>query len=328
MDIKKEVEALDKELGLLEKKTPLSNTSVSVTIARCHPIEISSATAVIPEKEAVRIENEGTVTSQFLEDEICDNIYMSCLARVATMSLAERRTAEGMSQAAKEWDAVEKKAKRDIAKLQRILEKARVETLEAKGKLDLTQPHVHGEDAYKKAHHDYEVRKLSEELASARVATAEATLFAIEVRDTAQSDGAADDIKEALGEEKAASDALDAATAPSFKNLYSCTLSATQPQIAPVLPPVLTSSSTSSSSSSNNSATSQNNQLADQGSKSVDLFQKAVVSKADRAGQDITLMEQVQGKIETAAITRARFIEFVKSDAQQRDDDAAELDAL
>ncbi|HLB33228.1 MAG TPA: hypothetical protein VJK54_03230, partial [Chthoniobacterales bacterium] len=82
----------------------------------------------------------------------------------------------------------------------------------------------------------------------------------------------------------------------------------------------------SSSSSNNNIISSQD--VSESTPQPTGRFQVAVGYKGDRADKDVVLMQRAQEKIETAAITRAEFIKFVRDDAQQRDDDAAELDAL
>ncbi|HLB34765.1 MAG TPA: hypothetical protein VJK54_11105, partial [Chthoniobacterales bacterium] len=190
--------------------SPVGNSSSNAAITGQRGVE-STATALTEES------GEGTGVSKFLEDEICNNIYMSCLAKVATISLAERKTAEGISQEMKEWVAAEKKAKRDVEKSKKVLEKATRERETAGKKLDSFKASLHGKAYIDEAYYEFQVKELAEKLAEARVATAEATLFAIEVKDTAQSAGAAADIKEAIEEERKAFDALTAATVHSSR---------------------------------------------------------------------------------------------------------------
>ncbi|HLB34412.1 MAG TPA: hypothetical protein VJK54_09300, partial [Chthoniobacterales bacterium] len=213
-------EALGEQLGIFGKKAALSKTPVGIanTTAAIHsPIGSSSSNIAISGHGAIETtveENtERTDVNKFLEQEICNNIYMSCLAKVTMMSLAERQTAEGISQEMKEWAAAEKKAIRDVSKSKKILEKAARERETAGKKLDSFKASLHGKAYIDEAYYEFQVKELAEKLAEARVTTAEATLFAIEVKDTAQSAGAADDIKEAIEEEKNAYDVLEAATA-------------------------------------------------------------------------------------------------------------------
>ncbi len=74
--------------------------------------------------------------NQSLEDDICNNIYQSCLLRVAEMSLDKKlitggRFEEGAKEVA-EWVAKEKVAIIVKEKCERSLAKAKEETLEAK----------------------------------------------------------------------------------------------------------------------------------------------------------------------------------------------------
>ncbi|HLB34334.1 MAG: hypothetical protein A3F67_04430 [Verrucomicrobia bacterium RIFCSPHIGHO2_12_FULL_41_10] len=172
----------------------------------------SEAGAALTHDEAA----EENSTNTFLEDEICNNIYTSCLAKVAAMSQSRSLIAGGNAEAAlqeaKEWDAAEKKAKRDVDKSKRALDKARKEKEAAEKKLDSSKASIHGKAYADEAYYNFQVKELAEELADARVVTAEATLMAIEVRGTAQSAGAEADLAEAREEERAACEALEKAT--------------------------------------------------------------------------------------------------------------------
>ena len=169
----------------------------------------SSATTPIKSEEEVIKETD---CNTYLENEICNNIYMKCLAKVATMSQSRGfsiggNTAEAV-QAEKEWEAVKTMAESAVRKSEKALEKAKAETLAAKEKSDLTLERVHGVADYKKAKHDYNGKKLAEAFAEARVVTSEATLLAIQVKGTIQSAAVEAELKQAIAKEKIAKDAL------------------------------------------------------------------------------------------------------------------------
>src|SRR3990167_3535838 len=190
-------------------RSPIGNNSSSAAIS---VLSGSDAGAIQAHDEIA----EGNSTNTYLEDEICHNIYTSCLAKVAAMSQSRNLLAGGNAEAglqeAKEWDAAEKKAKRDVDKSKRALDKARKEKEAAEKKLDSSKASIHGKAYADEAYYNFQVKELAEELADARVVTAEATLMAIEVRGTAQSAGAEADLAEAREEERAACEALEKAT--------------------------------------------------------------------------------------------------------------------
>src|SRR3990167_11255005 len=221
MDIGKGAEALGEELGVFGKRVTSGKTSVVVT-AVASPVGSSSssvASASIVSQRAVETTaavvadetGEENSAAQFLEQEICDNIYLGCLAKVTTMSLSARASAEGIAQEAKEWAAAEQKAMRDVDKRKKELAKATKERTVAYKEMESADASFHGRDYVSKASADFKVKECAEQLAEAKVATAEATLFAIRVQDTAQNSGAKADLMEALEEEKKALQALEEA---------------------------------------------------------------------------------------------------------------------
>ncbi|HLB34577.1 MAG TPA: hypothetical protein VJK54_10135, partial [Chthoniobacterales bacterium] len=213
-------EALGKELGVFgERATP---SKVGVAATRSSVGNSPSNIAVSPQGAVEttgeeNAEENGNAINAFLEDEICNNIYMSCLAKVVGMSKSRGFVAaansEEAAQEAAEWAAAEKKASNDVRKSEKVLEKAKKETLAAEKKLNSATASLHGKAYADEAYYNFQVKELAEALAEARVATAQATLMAIEVRNTAQSAGAEADLAEAREEEKTAFDALAAATA-------------------------------------------------------------------------------------------------------------------
>ena len=221
MDIGKGAEALGEELGVFGKRVTSGKTSVVVT-AVASPVGSSSssvASASIVSQRAVETTaavvadetGEENSAAQFLEQEICDNIYLGCLAKVTTMSLSARASAEGIAQEAKEWAAAEQKAQRDVDKRKKELTKATKERTVAYKEMESADASFHGRDYVSKASADFKVKECAEQLAEARVATAEATLFAIRVQDTAQNSGAKNDLMDAIEEERLALQALEEA---------------------------------------------------------------------------------------------------------------------
>src|SRR3990167_4061523 len=223
MDIGKGAEALGEELGVFGKRVTSGKTSVVVT-AVASPVGSSSssvASASIVSQRAVETTaavvadetGEENSAAQFLEQEICDSIYLGCLAKVTTMSLSARASAEGIAKEAKEWAAAEQKAMRDVDKRKKELAKATKERTVAYKEMESADASFHGRDYVSKASADFKVKECAEQLAEAKVATAEATLFAIRVKDTAQNSGAKADLIEAIEEEKKALQALEEANA-------------------------------------------------------------------------------------------------------------------
>src|SRR3990167_4261594 len=212
-NVEEGIEKLRGDLGSSIKTPSPSKTVVAITTTTLSPIENSSSSAVQSRKEAPRgfdeISEENNTTVQFLEEEICNNIYLSCLAKVATMPFAERTRIEnilGVSEEAKEWVAAEQKAKNDVNKRQRELEEAIEEKKLANKEIDQVLPHrnEYGKDIIAKAYADQKVKECTEALAKARVVTAEATLFAIQVQGTVQNKGAQVDLEKAMSKEKEA----------------------------------------------------------------------------------------------------------------------------
>src|SRR3990167_7656068 len=221
MDIGKGAEALGEELGVFGKRVTSGKTSVVVT-AVASPVGSSSssvASASIVSQRAVETTaavvadetGEENSAAQFLEQEICDSIYLGCLAKVTTMSLSARASAEGIAQEAKECAAAEQKAQRDVDKRKKELTKATKERTVAYKEMESADASFHGRDYVSKASADFKVKECAEQLAEARVATAEATLFAIRVQDTAQNSGAKNDLMDAIEEERLALQALEEA---------------------------------------------------------------------------------------------------------------------
>src|SRR3990167_4364578 len=230
MDIGKGAEALGEELGVFGKRVTSGKTSVVVT-AVASPVGSSSssvASASIVSQRAVETTaavvadetGEENSAAQFLEQEICDNIYLGCLAKVATMSLSARASAEGIAQEAKEWAAAEQKAIRDVEKRKKELTKATKERTVAYKEMESADASFHGRDYVSKASADFKVKECAEQLAEAKVATAEATLFAIRVKDAAQNSGAKADLIEAIEEEKKALQALEEARAHDIEQSF------------------------------------------------------------------------------------------------------------
>ncbi|HLB33972.1 MAG TPA: hypothetical protein VJK54_07030, partial [Chthoniobacterales bacterium] len=224
--IGKRAKALGEELGVFGEKPTPSKVPVVATAVAYSPVGNSSssiASVITPGQRTVAATvavavaaneaGEENSTTQFLEQEICDNIYLGCLAKVATMSLSARASAEGIAQEAREWVAAEQKAIRDVEKRKKELTKATKERTVAYKEMESADASFHGRDYVSKASADFKVKECAEQLAEAKVATAEATLFAIRVKDTAQNSGAKADLIEAIEEEKKALQALEEANA-------------------------------------------------------------------------------------------------------------------
>ncbi|HLB32806.1 MAG TPA: hypothetical protein VJK54_01090, partial [Chthoniobacterales bacterium] len=230
MDIGKGAEALGEELGVFGKRVTSDKTSVVAT-AVASPVgssvlSVSSAMvsgqrAVVATAAVISDETgEENSAAQFLEKEICDNIYLGCLAKVTTMSLSARASAEGIAQEAKEWAAAEQKAKRDVEKSQQALEAATEEKkiIDKEIKMMLDDRTFHAGAIVTKAYRDFKIKELAEQLAKTRVETARATLYAIQVKGTAQSVGAETDLTEAITGEKFALQALEEAKVHATEN--------------------------------------------------------------------------------------------------------------
>src|SRR3990167_4002358 len=218
--IEKGAEFLGKELGVFGEKA----TSGKTTAVAYSPSGSSSSTAtsaMVPGQRAVGTTapvvanetGEENSTNQFLEDEICNNIYQSCLAKVALMSFEDRKTAEGIAQEKEEWEAAKDMATEDKERCERALTKATKAAAEAQKQFDSANAIVHGKAYADKAYYKWQVADLAEKLAEARVETARATLNALKFRNTAQRVKAEAQLVEAIEMECNASKALDAATA-------------------------------------------------------------------------------------------------------------------
>src|SRR3990167_6437352 len=185
--------------------SPVGNSSSSAAILEARDSD-AAATLTVDET------GEGDSTKAYLKNEICDNIYMACLAEVATMSLAQRKTAEGMIQEKEEWEAAKDMAMEEEAELKIILERAKGETLAAQKKFDSANAILHGKAYADEAYYNWQVKELAEKLAEARVTTSHATLNAIKFRNTAQRVKSEARLNEAIAMEYKASQALEAAT--------------------------------------------------------------------------------------------------------------------
>ena len=146
--------------------------------------------------------SENREVNKYLKNEIINNIYTECLAEVAKLTLNGCITAENFSKEADEWAAAKAAAEyyrgkyegdvrvfeRDKSDAKEAAEKCRRRaneaqlTLSKKAKeLDqLETQAIIARAAY--AESDYELKKLALQLAEARVGTARATCWAIEMK--------------------------------------------------------------------------------------------------------------------------------------------------
>ncbi|HLB33854.1 MAG TPA: hypothetical protein VJK54_06420, partial [Chthoniobacterales bacterium] len=176
-------------------------------------------------------EDNGIINSQinkYLKNEIINNIYTECLAEVAKFSLEGRVTAENASKEIAEWAAAkaaaeyyirkyeresrvcgreENKAKEIAEECKRKAEGALTVSKKAKELDQLEAKVVLARAAY--AESDYEFKKLALQLAEARVGTAHATLYAIEVKNNPSRGTAEVELAEC---QKIESDVLEAFT--------------------------------------------------------------------------------------------------------------------
>ena len=139
--------------------------------------------------------------NKYLKNEIINNIYTECLAEGAKLTLDGRITAENASKEAAEWAAAKAAAEYYRGKYEgdvRVFERDKSDAKEAaekcrrKAEVVLTVPKKTNEfdqletqaiiarAAY--AESDYELKKLALQLAEARVGTARATCWAIEMK--------------------------------------------------------------------------------------------------------------------------------------------------
>ncbi|HLB33140.1 MAG TPA: hypothetical protein VJK54_02780, partial [Chthoniobacterales bacterium] len=216
-NLEKGTAALRDELGVLGQRITPPQTPIAASASAYSSVgrtTISGQRAV--EATAVSTvdeRGEENSTAQLLKEEICNNIYLECIAKVATMSLAKRGTAEGISQEAKEWEAARHMAAEEERDCNNAWEEAKKETLAAQRKFDSANAIIHGKAYADEAYYDWQVKELVEKLAKARVTTAHETLNAIDLRNTAQHARAESRLKTAIETERKASDALEAATA-------------------------------------------------------------------------------------------------------------------
>src|SRR3990167_9523383 len=217
MDIGKGVEALGEELGVYGKRVTQSKAPVVATAVAYSPVGsnvFSSSSGGIVGQRAVTVtaavaaDEAGEEQSmvQLLEEEACNNIYLACFAKVANKALAERMSAEGISQETREWAAAEQEAIRDVNKSQQMLEAATDEKkiADKEIKMMLDDRTFHGGSVVAQAYRDFKVKELTEQFAKAKVVTAEATLYAIRVKNTAKSAAAEADLTAAITGEKVA----------------------------------------------------------------------------------------------------------------------------
>ncbi|HLB33288.1 MAG TPA: hypothetical protein VJK54_03530 [Chthoniobacterales bacterium] len=224
-NLKAGAEALGEELGVFGGRAAQLKTVVGTTAAAHTLVGNSSSSAAMIGQGGVEItaaltnedSEERADVHKFLEEEICDNIYKACLAKVATMSLAERQSAEGISQEAKEWTAARHMAAEEEKDFKNAWKKAKNETLAAQKKFDSANAIIHGKAYADEAYYNWQVKELAEQLAKARVITAHETLNAIQFRNTAQQNKVEVRLNLAIEKERKASDALAAATAHSSR---------------------------------------------------------------------------------------------------------------
>ncbi|OHE77362.1 MAG: hypothetical protein A3F67_05345 [Verrucomicrobia bacterium RIFCSPHIGHO2_12_FULL_41_10] len=85
MALKKGAEALGEELGVFGQRVTSGKAPVVATAVAYSPVGSSSSSMVVSGQRAVEATavvavdetGEGNTTAQFLEKEICDNIYLS-----------------------------------------------------------------------------------------------------------------------------------------------------------------------------------------------------------------------------------------------------------
>src|SRR3990167_7299762 len=87
-NLEKGIEDLKGVFGSSDKTASPSKTAVATTATTCFPVGSSSSSAVVTGQRGVEAtatalteeSEEAAGVNKFLEDEICNNIYMSCLA--------------------------------------------------------------------------------------------------------------------------------------------------------------------------------------------------------------------------------------------------------
>jgi hypothetical protein len=166
------------------------------------------------DERGIGIDGEEEEVNKYFENEICNNIYQSCLARVAEMNLGKIPLPMGSSlEASKkaEWEAANEMAEIEIADYNKKLGKAKQEIAAAQEKLDAVNLRLHLPDYAKEAYDNYQIKQLAEALADAQVERARATLHAIQFKDTDQREIAESKLEIALEKEREAIAVLAAA---------------------------------------------------------------------------------------------------------------------
>src|SRR3990167_6289695 len=189
-----------------------------------------------PDLESEDTQLMSSEVSKYLKKEIINNIYEECLAEVAKLTMNGRVTTESSSKETAEWVAAKEATEYSKRKAERVVTIATKKTEEAKGIMgeakksakEAARIPVQGSVAeqaviiatmnYEKAREayaiaDYKAKKLEEELAEARVETADANLYAINVRNTAQKITAEMGLNTAKETEMQALEAAEAAKA-------------------------------------------------------------------------------------------------------------------
>ena len=156
---------------------------------------------------------EGNTTAQFLEQEICENIYLACLAKVASMPMNVRLSTAGMAQEMREWEAVKHKAAEDVREREegvKLAEKYR-RNLEEEIQQMVRSETFHEPAIIAKAYRDLKIKELTKQFVEAKLTTAEKTFYAIKVKNTKESETAEADLNEAIEKEKKAFEVLETA---------------------------------------------------------------------------------------------------------------------
>ncbi|HLB33823.1 MAG TPA: hypothetical protein VJK54_06265, partial [Chthoniobacterales bacterium] len=231
------------ELGLPERSSPVSHEVLRLR-GGGPKSKFSSSTEALKSTGDSDDEpdEESSDTNQYLKNEICDNIYAACLAKVTKISLREREAAQGGqgvlnsdSAEVQEWAAAERAAVLDHKKAEFKLNQAKEETIEAKEAAveakkvadEIEKRKSDGTDsfndmelriAYEKARmaytaSDYKAKRLAQKFSEARVETALAVIKAISVRNSAHSAEAEIELADAKETEMQALEAVDAAKA-------------------------------------------------------------------------------------------------------------------
>ncbi|HLB33624.1 MAG TPA: hypothetical protein VJK54_05255, partial [Chthoniobacterales bacterium] len=141
-----------------------------------------TSSSSIEDSESTQEGAQEATTIEFLENEVCNNIYTKCLAKVVTMTLNQTGQAKNAlgetAQAVAEWEDAKVLAAAELRIAKRALTKAKEESVAFKEAKDeaFNTPQTGYANAV------YQLNKLKEQLVEAKVATACATRTAIEVR--------------------------------------------------------------------------------------------------------------------------------------------------